>query len=255
MTGWSFLAPGDSNVSAVHEKEIKYIEVKVPIKEELQGNFLQYIEVHNIAEIETTLEECEQRKMAASQIIQAALKCGYDEEHSVILLAQKEWDAAHKVYTKYKDLYDKHRRKEQFLEYPVATEVWEYLKNNLGYSDIVSAAIIGNMMAEVGGGTLDLIWDLGTEFYGLCQWHYKYYPEAQGKDIQGQLEVLKNTIEYEFNWAGEKYQENFKYKDFIEMTDVREAALAFAMSYERCAAKYFYIRCDYAEIAYDYFTK
>ena len=220
----------------------------------MQGNFLQYIEINEIVEIELMMKECEQRKTAASQIIQAALKCNYNKDHPVILLAQKEWDAAQKTYNKYKELYNKYKREEQFSEYPVATEVWIYLKEKMQYSDVICAAILGNMMAEVGGGTLDLNWKLGTEFYGLCQWYYEYYPEVQGKDVQGQLEVLKNTIEYEFNWAGSKYQKGFKYKNFVEMTDVREAALAFAMSYERCAAKYFYIRCDYAEIAYDYFV-
>ena len=108
VTGWSFFILKNSNTNIIYEKEIEYIEIKVPVKEELQGNFLQYVEVHDILEIEIMLEECKQRKIAASQIIQAALKCGYAENHSIILLAQKEWEAAHDTYAKYKELYDKY---------------------------------------------------------------------------------------------------------------------------------------------------
>jgi hypothetical protein len=43
-----------------------------------------------------------------------------------------------------------------------------------GWSDEICAGIMGNMMAECGGGTLNLnpyaIGDSGTSF-GLCQWH------------------------------------------------------------------------------------
>ena len=31
MTGWSFLAPGDSKENTCCEKEIKYIEIQVPV--------------------------------------------------------------------------------------------------------------------------------------------------------------------------------------------------------------------------------
>ena len=43
--------------------------------------------------------------------------------------------------------------KQKYNEYPVATEIWMFLKN-CGYNDYVAAGILGNMMAEVGGNTL-----------------------------------------------------------------------------------------------------
>lgn len=46
--------------------------------------------------------------------------------------------------------------REAYKEYPEATEVWIYLRYGLGYNEYVCAGILGNMMAEVGGGTLDL---------------------------------------------------------------------------------------------------
>ena len=55
----------------------------------------------------------------------------------------------------------------------IASQVWTHLKN-YGYSDSVAAGIIGNMMRECGGDTLDLDWDIvghynGDEYYGLCR--------------------------------------------------------------------------------------
>lgn len=46
--------------------------------------------------------------------------------------------------------------RESYEKYPEATEVWMYLRYGLGYNEYVCAGILGNMMAEVGGGTLDL---------------------------------------------------------------------------------------------------
>lgn len=46
--------------------------------------------------------------------------------------------------------------RESYKKYPEATEVWIYLRHSLGYNEYVCAGILGNMMAEVGGGTLNL---------------------------------------------------------------------------------------------------
>ena len=230
---------------------IEYVEIPVPI--ELEKNLLQYVETDDFFELTELFEECEFRKVNASQIIESAKNCGYKEDHPIVSLAQEEFSNADSLSIIYKEKLDKLNIKKCWEEYPVATEVWLYLKD-LGYSDYICAAIIGNMMAEVGGGTLNLHWSLGTDFYGLCQWYIGYYPQAQGLDVKGQLKLLKDTIEYEFNLAGFIYKKGFNYEQFIEIDNERDAALAFAMCYERCAKKYYYIRCDYAEIAYNYFV-
>jgi hypothetical protein len=141
-------------------------------------------------------------------------------------------------------------------EHYYATKVWEYLRQK-GFSQEVTCAIIGNMMIETSGGSLDLkptIYSPSGNYYGLCQWSKKYYPEAHGLSFEQQLEFLLNNIEWEINTFGKCYKEGFKYKDFLAMTDPAEAALAFAKSYERCGSASYEMRQEAAEKAYEYFS-
>ena len=143
-------------------------------------------------------------------------------------------------------------------EYPVAEKVWVYLTEELHYSDYIAAAIIGNMMVECGGMTLNLKWDLqfsNGEYYGLCQWAKRYYPDIHGKSILIQLEYLYKTMPYEFKTFGKIYKDGFTLEDFLGMEDCREAALAFAQIYERCGEGSYSKRQKCAYQAYDYFTK
>ena len=146
-------------------------------------------------------------------------------------------------------------------EYPVATKVWLYMKEELGWNDYVCAGVMGNLMAETGGQTLNLqpeLWGHGNNrgYYGICQWSAKYYPDVSGQDLDYQLDFLKDTVEYEFNTYGKLYQSGMKYEGFTNMTgDCRATALAFAKAYERCNSKHYSIRQTNAEKAYEYFTQ
>lgn len=140
-------------------------------------------------------------------------------------------------------------------EHYYATKVWEYLRQK-GFSQEVTCAIIGNMMIETSGGSLDLnpmIYSPSGNYYGLCQWSKKYYPEAHGLSFDQQLEFLLNNIKWEINTFGKCYEEGFKYEDFLNMTDPAEAALAFAKSYERCSSVSYEMRQEAALLAYEYF--
>ena len=137
-------------------------------------------------------------------------------------------------------------------EYPIATEVWLYMKN-LGWNDYVCAGIMGNLMAETGGRTLNLQPTLSTNlYYGMCQWS-KAYDEVWYTDLITQCNFLRDTIEYEFNTFGFKYQKGFNYESFLKMKNTEEACLAFAKCYERCAEWTYPIRQTSAVKAYDYF--
>lgn len=143
-------------------------------------------------------------------------------------------------------------------DYLVAEKIWVYLTERLHYSDYIAAAIIGNMMVECGGMTLNLKWDLtfdSDEYYGLCQWAKRYYPDIHGKSVLMQLEYLYKTMPYEFKAFGKLYQRGFTLEDFLGMTDYKEAALAFAKVYERCGTGSYIRRQNCAAKAYDYFTK
>lgn len=140
-------------------------------------------------------------------------------------------------------------------EHYYATKVWEYLRQK-GFSQEVTCAIIGNMMIETSGGSLDLnptIYSPSGNYYGLCQWSKKYCPDAQGLSFEQQLDYLIETMPWEFNTFGWLYKEDFEYEDFLKMTDPAEAALAFAKSYERCGPASYEMRQEAAEKAYEYF--
>lgn len=141
-----------------------------------------------------------------------------------------------------------------------AQQVWTYLKS-YGYSDSVAAGIIGNMMRECGGDTLNLDWNIvghynGDEFYGLCQWCLKYTPSGfKGSTIKEQCEYLQKTIKSEFANYGGNYN-GITYSEFLK-SDTRTAAIAFERVYERCGDYSFEDsrRADNAEKAYSKFHK
>lgn len=143
----------------------------------------------------------------------------------------------------------------RWAEYPVATQVWLYLKNEMGYSDHAAAGIIGNMMAECGGHTLDLKWGAynPSKHYGLCQWSSRYYPEMQGATLEEQLEFMKESFPEVIDRYGYLYTKGFDYEQFITMDDCGDAAIAFCVIYERPGGSQNYRR-GLAQKAYDYFV-
>ncbi len=139
-------------------------------------------------------------------------------------------------------------------EYPVATEVWLYMYNTLGWNPYVCAGIMGNMMAECGGHTLNLnptIRNLSSGCYGICQWHPQFFPDLQGSNLEQQLSFLGVSVETTYNgWAGKMF--NTSYEEFISLTDYNEVAKSFNNVYER-PGYYSSQRSDNAKIAYEYF--
>jgi hypothetical protein len=155
---------------------------------------------------------------------------------------------------KYQSVYDQlmehwHQKEE---EYPTATYIWTYFKD-LGYSNQVCAGILGNIMAETRGNTLDIQATIsGNGYYGICQWN-KAYSNVWGASLEEQCDYLRDTIEYEFDTFGYVYKRNFDYNSFLDLTDIKSAALAFAKCYERCGSGSYYTRQQNAIAAYNYF--
>ena len=141
-------------------------------------------------------------------------------------------------------------------EYYYATKVWYFLRER-GYSEAVTAGILGNMMIETSGGTLALnptVYNPSGRFYGLCQWSLYYYPKARNMSFEEQLHYLLDTLEYEFKTFGFCYDAGFTLNDFLTITDPSTAALAFAKVYERCGGGSYGLRQKAAVVAYKYFT-
>lgn len=140
-------------------------------------------------------------------------------------------------------------------EYETANIIWNYLKD-LDYNDYVCAGILGNMMVECGGHTLDIDPTAETKsYYGICQWSRKYYPDVIGVSLDAQCNYLRDTIKYEIDTFGFLYSKKFNYEQFLTLEDEKDVALAFAKSYERCGSESYEIRQDCATVAYDFFTK
>ena len=138
-------------------------------------------------------------------------------------------------------------------EYPAATQIWRYMKAQ-GWNDYVCAGIMGNLMTEVGGQTLDIRYSLSSSgYYGMCQWN-RGYSQVWGAGLETQCDFLRDTIKYEFDTYGFKYQKGFNFNSFLNMTDAQQAALAFAKSYERCASGSYGVRQQNAVKAYNYFV-
>lgn len=114
-------------------------------------------------------------------------------------------------------------------EYPAATEAWYYMKEK-GWSDEVCAGIMGNMMEECGGGTLNLRWDAvgdsGTS-YGLCQWH-----NGRKNNL---LKNYGNTIEAQIDFL--EYELGNPNDYFSNPNDYKQVAYEFCIKFERPSNK------------------
>ena len=136
-----------------------------------------------------------------------------------------------------------------------AARTYEYLTLR-NFSKASACGIIGNMMIETSGGTLDLrpyVYSPSGNFYGLCQWSTTYYSGAKDLPFEHQLDYLLGTMPWEFKTFGWLYKEGFDFEGFIQMKDPTEAALAFATVYERCGPVSYKLRQEAALKAYKYF--
>lgn len=195
------------------------------------------------------------RQETAHLMADCARELGYTEDCEVILAAKAEWQKCEERLQENIEYLSSWEKK--YEEYPYATYIWLFCKKVLGYSDEVAAGILGNIMAEVGGGTLEIqywLYSYGNSYYyGICQWSKNTYPDVRGEDLIFQCGYLAKTIKYELDTFGYAYHSGYKYADFLELTSVEEAALMFAKCYERCAKSTYSIRQKNAVKAYDYF--
>lgn len=145
-------------------------------------------------------------------------------------------------------------------EYPEAQFIWDTMIS-WGWTAETCAGIIGNMMAEIGGGTLNLSnWNSnGGCGYGLIQWtsnrrsvlksRYGSYPtiEQQLIFMRDELFGINNTRQQVSSSVLNKIMN-------INGNETPESiAFCFASNYERCAKQYRAKRQGYARIAYEYF--
>ena len=220
---------------------------------------ISFVETEDPDELKQLIESCKAHKESAHIMAEAARALGYVENHPIIVAAKREWYEADDMQVHYESIYNEVFNATwaaRMEEYPAATTIWLYLKD-LGYNDYVCAGILGNMMIEVGGRTLDIqywLYSPDKGFYGMCQWSKSHYSEIHGADLQAQCDFLASNIKFEIDTFGYVYKRNFDYSAFLALENERDAALAFAQIYERCGTGTYSLRQNCAEVAYDYFV-
>ena len=231
---------------------------------ELKAEVHELKETDDINELNDLIADCASRMDAATQMAEACKTLGYEEDDPVIKLAEEEYSNAESDMNYYQELLADAekalRKKERALrekKYPAASAVWHYLTETMELNEHVAAGILGNMMAEVGGQTLDLQVDCsGRGYYGICQWSRKYMVyDITGSNLDTQLGYLNETIEDEFAVFGDLYTSGFTYQDFCNMQNAQDAAKAFAVVYERCGSGSHGVRKSNAVKAYEYYTE
>lgn len=225
------------------------------VKEEIktkQQEICNYIEYLSIFVKEETTFNHERAIKAASLIKNEIARCEeiivlYEQNYQSILQREEQERIE-------KEKAEKWAAKE--AEYPVAAAAWKHMKENMGYSDAVTAGILGNMMAECGGQTLNLDWDArnASGHYGLCQWS-KGHRSVQNASLEEQLNFMTESFPDAIDtWGPICYKSGFKYEDFLAMDDASEVAYAFCVIYERPGPGSYSQRRDNAKKALEYFT-
>ena len=143
-------------------------------------------------------------------------------------------------------------------EYPEATRVWLYMKNTFGWNDTVCAGIMGNIMAEISGGTLDFYdWNNDENAYGMFQWLGQRKVDI--KDFYGEIPTIEQQLEFMYDELygtdGVTQQVTDSQREkILSATMPEDVATYFCIYFER-PGNNGGIRRGYARIAYDYFVE
>ena len=209
------------------------------------------------------LEEAIASQELANSIYEGLLALGYADDHPAVVMAQTDIENRNKEIEYYQEQFkiweEKHKWEVRASEYPVATQVWLYMKNELGYSDIVCAGIMGNMMAECGGcWTSDLDWDASSSSgFGMIQWlgsrkKQLFSIYGENPSVEDQLNFMHDEL---YGTDGVTWQvQQWQLDKIMNAETPEECAYAFACYFERCGEGHRAPRRGYARRAYEYFV-
>jgi hypothetical protein len=221
------------------------------------------VEPTTYEEAASLLEEVTTRQTLAESIYKDLITFGYADNHPAVVMVKADIENA-KIEVKYYQeqyviLEEKHKWEVRAAEYPVATQVWLYMKNEFGWNDIVCAGVIGNMMAECGGcWTSDLNWQSSSSSgYGLIQWVGNRRKELFSKygnnpSVEDQLNFMKDEL-YGTNGVTKQVNEE-QFNKIMNASSPESCAFAFATYFERCGECHRAPRRGYARRAYEYFV-
>lgn len=145
----------------------------------------------------------------------------------------------------------------KYNQYPEATIAWLYMTEELEWGDVVAAGIIGNMMSECGGQTLNLNWSSnGGSGYGLAQWIGGRRDSIKAKygetpTVVEQIEFIRDEL-YGTNGV-RKQVTDWQRELILNATSPEQCATEFARWFERPASRDYSVRQSNAAKAYAYF--
>ena len=265
--------PTESSVeSIIEESSSDYVEESsIPeedesSKEEEEESIVEFIPSSTLYELLTEgdlviftkeLEYCEAQSDTAIATYNNLIALGYSPEDEMLLCLEQ--DAVN--YLEYANYYEQIIQEKYAVrypssaleEYPAATYIWCYMKEQ-GWSDVVCAGIMGNIMQETGGRTLNIDYMHSNNYYGMCCWKKEYHPEVVGLDLEGQCEYLVRTTISCFNTSGYLYKKDYDFEAFLKAETIEEAATAFMIVYERPGHTVSLKRVENGEKAYKYFV-
>ena len=224
---------------------------------------VERVEPTTYDEANSLLDEATKRQEIAQTVLEGLTELGYEPDHPAVVMACTELENRTADTTHYQEKQAEweeiHKWDVRISGYPVATQVWLYMKEEFGWSDTVCAGIMGNMMAECGGcWTSDLDWDVNSSSgYGMIQWLGGRKQElfniyGSSPSFEDQLNFMKDEL---YGTNGVTKQVTDSQLDKIMNADSPEdCAYAFACYFERCGEEHRWVRRDYARRAYDYFV-
>lgn len=224
---------------------------------------VERVEPATLDEANTALEDAIFHRDTTKSVYEGLLLLGYDTEHPAVVMAKTDFENAEadvEYYTKQQLIRQEEENwRVRAEEYPVATQAWLYMKNELGFSDIVCAGIMGNMMAECGGcWTSDLDWDVSSSSgFGMIQWlggrkQQLFSIYGSNPSVENQLDFVKDEL-YGTNGVTKQVTDS-QLDKIINAETPEDCAYAFACYYERCGEGHRWVRRDYARRAYEYFV-
>ena len=183
-----------------------------------------------------------------------------DYEQATIIIDEtlnEMTDIVHCYLVDLEELLEEVRWAQKMEEYPVMTTIWLYMRDHFGWSKELCAGVIGNILAEAGGGyTMKIPTKIAkTGPYGLCQWlggRKKEIVKRYGYDatVEEQLEFMYDEI---FGTDGVKQQiTNSQRTKLLNSTSPEDAVMKFCRWFERPGGTG-NIRKKYARKVYEYF--
>ena len=224
---------------------------------------VERVEPTTYDEANASLEKAIARQELTNTVYQGLITLGYADDHPAVAMAKTDIENADADVAYYQEQFkiweEKHKWEVRASEYPTATQVWLYMKNELGYSDIVCAGIMGNMMAECGGcWTSDLDWDVhSSSGFGMIQWlggrkQQLFSIYGNNPSVEDQLNFMHDEL---YGTDDVTWQVSQSQLDKIMNAETpEECAYAFACYFERCGEGHRAPRRGYARRAYEYFV-